>query len=101
VSATLRLTRDGVGIELRRGTFEVEVDRTLVGTIDWRETREFTLGPGQHTLVLRRGRDASRPNDFEVGDGGVAAFRCHGAMVWPRWLASALRPDLAIAVVSE
>jgi hypothetical protein len=36
-----------------------------------------------------------------VADGQVASFRCHGAMVWPRWVASFVKPDLAISLVRE
>lgn len=57
--ATLRLTREGTGIELRRGLFEILVD------------------------------------------GQTVSFRCHGAMVWPRWLASFVKPDLAISLNRE
>lgn len=59
VSATLRLVREGFGIELRRGRFDVTVD------------------------------------------GETASFRCHGAMVWPRFVASLVKPDLAISLRRE
>jgi hypothetical protein len=36
-----------------------------------------------------------------VADGDVAAFRGHGAMVWPLWLASFVKPDWAIALMRE
>jgi hypothetical protein len=28
-------------------------------------------------------------------------FRVHGAMVWPRWVVSMLKPDLAISLKRE
>jgi hypothetical protein len=36
-----------------------------------------------------------------VRDESVVSFRCHGAMMWPRWVASAMKPDLAISVSRE
>jgi hypothetical protein len=33
-----------------------------------------------------------------VPDGDVASFRCHGAMIWPTYLVSFLKPDLAISL---
>ena len=96
MSATLTLSREGFGIELRRGTFDVEVDGVRVGSIEWHETKEFAIDPGHHAVQLRAGRYRSRPCPVDVRDGNVASFRCHGAMMWPRWIASVLKPDLAI-----
>jgi hypothetical protein len=98
MSATLRLTRDGVGIELRRGRFSVCVDGSDVGQIKWQEPFEVPVQPGPHTLQIRAGRYSSRDLSFEVRDGETLTFRCHGAMVWPRFVASIFKPDLAIAL---
>lgn len=100
MSASLRLLREGsVGFELRRGTFDIELDGADVGSIEWHETKEVPLEPGHHTLQLRAGRYRSRARSFDIRDESVASFRCHGAMLWPRWVASALKPDLAISLV--
>jgi len=48
-------------------------------------------------MVIELRRDLS----FDVTDGDVAAFRCHGAMVWPRWLVSFVKPDWAIALMRQ
>jgi hypothetical protein len=101
VPATLRLTREGIGIELRRGRFEVTVDGKSAGSIDYGDTVETPVGPGQHILRIRHGRYSSRDHSFDAADGEVVSFRCHGAMVWPRWLASFALPDLAIALIRE
>ena len=101
MSTTLTLSREGVGMELRRGTFDVEIDGVRVGSIEWRETKEFVIEPGHHVVQLRAGRYRSRQLTFDVRDDSVATFRCHGAMMWPRWVASALKPDLASALVRE
>jgi hypothetical protein len=98
MSATLRLTREGVGIELRRGQFEISVDGKSVGSIEYGETVETPLEPGRHTLRLRVGRYSSRDCSFDATDGEIVGFRCHGAMVWPRYVASLIKPDLAISL---
>lgn|SRR5487761_1832024 len=101
MSTTLKLSREGFGIELRRGTFDVEIDRVRVGSIEWHETKEFAIEPGHHSVQRRSGRYQSRLQAFDARDESVVSYRCHGAMVWPRWLASALMPNLAIALARE
>ena len=101
MSATLRLTREGVGIELRRGPFEIAVDGGGVGSINRHGTVETPLEPGHHPLRLRSGRYSSQGHSFDVADGEVVNFRCHGAMVWPRYVASIVKPDLAISLKRE
>ena len=44
---------------------------------------------------------SSRDHSFDVADEEVVNFRCHGAMVWPRYVASIVRPDLAISLKRE
>jgi hypothetical protein len=92
------LTREGTGIELRRGRFEIFVDSDSVGSIERHETVERPLEPGQHTLRIRAGRYSSHDHSFGVADGEVVDFRCHGAMIWPRYVASIVKPDLAISL---
>jgi hypothetical protein len=81
VSATLSVTREGAGIELRRGPFEINLDGGSVGSIKRHETLETPLEPGHHTLRIRSGRYSSQDHSFDVADGEVVNFRCHGAMV--------------------
>lgn len=99
--AILKLSRRGVGVELRRGTFEIELDGKPVGTITWHQEAEIPIEPGRHSVQLRAGRLASRSQVFEAREGSVVSFRCHGAMVWPRYVASLLKPDLAISLKRE
>jgi hypothetical protein len=101
MSATLRLVREGAGIELRRGPFEIELDGTSVVAINRHETVDTPLESGHHTLRIRSGRYSSHDQPVDVNDGEVANFRCHGAMVWPRYLASIAKPDLAISLKRE
>jgi hypothetical protein len=98
MSATLRLTREGTGIELRRGRFEISVDRKSVASIERHETVETAVEPGHHTIQIRAGRYSSRDQSFDVADGEVVNFCCHGAMIWPRYVASIVKPDLAISL---
>jgi hypothetical protein len=102
MAATLILTRQvPFGIELRRGVFEIEVDGKNVGSIKNDETVEAPIAPGLHTLRIRAGRYSSRGESLDVADGDTASFRCHGAMIWPTWVASFVKPDLAISLKRE
>ncbi len=98
---TLKLTREGFGMELRRGQFEISVDGRNIGSLNYGDTVEAQVEPGHHTLRIRAGRYSSRDCSFDAADGEVVSFRCHGAMVWPRWVASFVKPDLAISLVRE
>ena len=101
MSATLRLTREGVGIELIRGQFEIAVDGKSVGSVKYGETVETPIEPGRHALRLRGGRCSSREYSFDAAEGGIVTFRCHGAMVWPRYVVSLVKPDLGISLKRE
>jgi hypothetical protein len=101
VPGTLKLTRKGFGMELRRGQFEISVDGRNIGSLNYGDTVEAQVEPGHHTLRIRAGRYSSRDYSFDAADGEVASFSCHGAMVWPRWVASFVKPDLAISLKRE
>lgn len=98
VPATLMLQREtpGVVVELRRGRFEILLDGRSVGTIDNGDTVEQPVDPGKHTLQIRRGRYSSREHSFHAADREVVRFRCRGALLWPIWLASFIKPNLGI-----
>ena len=98
MSATLNLRRQGTGIELRRGSFEIALDGRSVGSIEWHQTVELPLEPGRHTLQIQAGRHTSRAQAFDVSDEESVSFRCHGAMLWPRYVASIVLPSLAISL---
>jgi hypothetical protein len=101
VSATLKLIREGIGIELRRGTFDVLVDGKSVGSIERDDAVEVPIDPGRHTIRIRAGRYSSPVHSFEASDDETVTFRLHGAMMWPRYVASIVKPDLAIALRRE
>jgi hypothetical protein len=88
-------------MELRRGTFDISIDGRSEGAIEWRQSVEVRLDPGRHVLRVRRGRYSSPDRSFDVADGEVVNFRCHGAMMWPRYVASLVKPDLAISLKRE
>jgi hypothetical protein len=98
MSATLMVKREARGIELRRGRFEIALDSSTVGSIDWQQTVELPVEPGPHTLQITAGRYSSRAEAFEADDGETVNFRCHGAMVWPRYVASIVAPNLGISL---
>lgn len=100
--ATLKLTRHGdFAFELRRGPFEIEVDGRVVGSIGYNESFETRVDPGQHTVQVKKGRYSSQQHTFDAARGDVVSFRCHGAMLWPRFVASFLVPSLGIALIPE
>ena len=99
MSATLRVTREAsLPFELRRGRFEILADGTAVGSIENHESFEAPLEPGSHTMRMRKGRYSSRTLSFDVADGEVASFACHGIRIWPMYVASAIVPSLAISL---
>lgn len=98
MTATLTMTREGFGIELRRGTFDILVDGRNVGSIEAHHTTEAPIEPGAHTVELRAGRYSSRPHKFEAADSETVSFRCHGANLWPLYVASIVKPNLAISL---
>ena len=71
MTATLKLTRKGVGREFRRGTFDILVDGNSVGSIDWHDTIEVPVEPGRHKIRIRAGRYKSQDHSFEAADGDM------------------------------
>ena len=101
MAATLKLTREGVGIELRRGTFEVLIDGNSVGSINWHDTSRCPSSRGVTRSAFGQAGTRARIIPSRQSDGEMVAFQVHGAMVWPRWVASMLKPDLAISLKRE
>jgi hypothetical protein len=101
MSATLALTHKAIGVEVRRGTYDVEVDGKRVGLLDMNDTIETPVEPGRHTLQVRNGRNSSRAKTFDAADGETVAFRCTGKRFLPLFLASFVLPSLALVLVRE
>jgi hypothetical protein len=96
MSATLKLTHKAIGVEVRRGTFDVLVDGKRVGSVEMNDTIETPVEPGRHTLQVRNGRNSSRAQTFDAAEGEVVAYRCTGKRLLPLFLASFVVPSLAL-----
>jgi hypothetical protein len=101
MAATVRVRREGFGIELRRGKFDIAVDGENAGSVERQNPVEVPVEPGHHTLQITAGRYSSRERSFDVADGDMVSFRCHGANIWPLYVASIFKPDLAISLRRE
>jgi hypothetical protein len=100
--ATLQLVREqNLVMELRRGTFRILLDGNDVGSIDSHQTIEVPIEPGHHTLQVKTGRYTSGLHSFDAADAETINFRCSGARIWPIYLASLVKPDLALTLRHE
>jgi hypothetical protein len=101
VAATLQLVREGSIAELRRGTFQVLLDGEDVGSIEPHQTIDVPIQPGHHELQVKLGRYTSRTGPFDTADGETVSFRCYGGRIWPLYLASIVKPDMALTLKRE
>ena len=101
MSATLTVTRKTIGMEVRRGTYDVLVDGEHVGLVALHNTIEVSVEAGRHTLQVRSGRNSSRTQTFDAAEGGVVAFRCGGKRPLPIFLASLAVPSRALSLKRE
>ncbi len=102
--AALRLFRAQSGntvsglLTFKSEMWNIALDGKVVGTLGWLETVEVSLAPGRHTLRIGQGRHICRPQTFDVRDGEVVSFRCHGPIFPPQFLAAAIIPSLWITL---
>ena len=101
MSATLKLTHKAIGVEVRRGTYDVVVDGKRAGSVELNDTIDIPVEPGHHTLQVRNGRNSSRTKTFDVAEGDIASFRCSGKSILPIFLLSFVFPNLAISLHRE
>ena len=101
MSATLKVTRKTIGVEVRRGLFDVLVDGERVGSVALHDTLEMPVGAGRHTVQVRNGRNSSGTQTFDADEDGVVAFRCGGKRVLPIFLLSFVVPGLALSLKRE
>jgi hypothetical protein len=99
--ATLKMTHKAIGVEVRRGTYEIMVDDQRAGSLEMNETIEIPVEPGRHTLQIRCGRNSSRTRTFEAADNQTVEFRCTGKSFLPIFLASFVVPSLALQLRRE
>src|ERR1700694_2913274 len=100
MSATLKLTPQPIGVEVRRGTYDAVVDGKHAGTLELNETIDIPVEPGRHTLQVRSGRNSSRSKTFDVAEGEIASFRCRKS-ISPIFLLSYVVPSLALSLKRE
>ena len=96
MAATLKMTHKAIGVEVRRGPYDVVVDGQRAGSVEMNDTIEIPVEPGRHTLQIRSGRNSSRTRTFEAAEGQTVAFRCTGKSFLPIFLASFVVPSLAL-----
>jgi hypothetical protein len=101
MAATLRLVHKAIGMEVRRGTYDVMVDGEPAGSVELNEAIDIPVEPGRHILQVRNGRNSSRTKTFDVADGEIASFRCTGKSILPIFLLSFVVPSLALSLVRE
>jgi hypothetical protein len=95
MAATLRLVHKAIGVEVRRGTYDVVLDGERVGSLELNDPIEIPIEPGRHTLQVRNGRNSSRTETFDAAEGETVAFRCGGKRILPIFLLSFVVPSLA------
>ena len=96
MAATLKLTHKAIGVEVRRGTYDIEVDGHHAGLLEMNDTIEIPIETGRHTLQVRSGRNFSRTQTFDAAESQTVAFRCTGKSFLPIFLASFFIPSLAL-----
>jgi hypothetical protein len=101
MTATLKITHKAIGVEVRRASYDIDVDGQRVGSVKMNDTFEVPVETGQHTLKIRSGRNSSRTQTFEAADGQTVAFRCTGKSFLPLFLASFIVPSLALHLRRE
>ena len=99
--ATLKLTHKAIGVEVRRGTYDVVLDGERVGLVEMNDMFETPVEPGRHTLQVRNGRSSSRAKTFDASEGETVAFRCTGKSILPIFLLSFIVPSLALSLNRE
>lgn len=101
MAATLKVKRETIGVEVRRGTYDVWVDNQRVGSVEMHQSIDVPIQPGRHTLQIHNGRNSSRVQSFDAAEGQVVTFRCTGKSILPIFLLSFVVPSLAISLIRE
>ncbi len=98
MTATLKVTHKAIGVEVRRGVYEIVVDGQRVESVEMNDTIAIPVESGRHTVQVRSGRNSSRAQTFDAADGETVAFRCTGKRGLPLFLASFVVPSLALVL---
>jgi hypothetical protein len=95
------VTHKTIGVEVRRGTFDIVLDGERVGSLEMNDTFETPVEAGRHSLQVRNGRNSSGTKAFDAAEGEMVAFRCSGKRILPIFLASFVVPSLALSLHRE
>jgi hypothetical protein len=60
MAATLKLAHKAIGVEVRRGTYDVVVDDKRGGSVEMNNTGDVPVEPGRHRLQVSNSRNSSR-----------------------------------------
>jgi hypothetical protein len=101
MAATLRLVHKAIGVEVRRGRYDVMVDGKPAGSVEMNEAIDIPVEPGHHILQVCNGRNSSRAKIFDVAEHEVVAFRCTGKSILPIFLLSFIFPSMALSLRRE
>jgi hypothetical protein len=101
MAATLKVTHKAIGVEVRRGPYDIVVDGQPAGSLEMNDTIEIPVEPGRHTLQVRNGRNSSRTQTLDATEGETVALRCSGKRILPVFLASFVIPSLALSLRRE
>ncbi len=96
MTATLKVTHKALGVEVRRGAYEIVVDGVSVGNVKMNHTTSVSISAGRHTLQVRHRRTSSRPVSFDAIDGQLIAYRCTGKSFLPVFLLSFVIHGMAL-----
>jgi hypothetical protein len=77
------------------------LDGNDVASIEWKQAIEVPIEPGHHTLQIRAGGYTSRRRSFSTADGEIVNFRCNDRRSWPLYVATIVKPDLALRLKRE
>src|ERR1700722_11298841 len=99
--ATLKVTHESIGVEVRRGAYDVVLDGERAGSVEMNHTIEIAVEPGRHTLQVREGRNSSSTQTFDAAEDETVAYRCTGKRLLPIFLASFVVPRLALKLVRD
>jgi hypothetical protein len=99
--ATLKVTHKSIGVEVRRGAYDVVVDGERAGSVEMNHTIGIPVQPGRHTLQVREGRNSSGTLTFDAAEDETVAFWCTGKRLLPIFLASFVVPRLALKLVRD
>ena len=101
MTATLKVTHKAIGVEVRRGTYDIVVVGKPAGSLEMNDSIEMPIERGRHTLQVRSGQKSSRTQTFEAAESQTVAFRCTGKSFLPIFLASFVVPSLALQLRRE